>query len=58
MQETAASLIYLKLARTLLAVTSQILRVPSELPDATHLPSGDNLTEFTTSLCSLNVATH
>lgn len=57
-QDTAASLICLKLARTLFAVTSQILRVPSLLPDATHFPSGESRTELTTSVCSRKVATH
>ena len=37
---------------------SQIFMVPSELPEATHLPSGLNLIAFTVSLCSRMVATH
>ena len=46
-----------KFASSLSAVTSQIFREPSELPEATHLASGDIWSVLMAPECSRNVAT-
>ena len=46
-----------KFSINLLFLRSQILSVPSLLPDAIHFPSGDYLIALIESVCSLKVAT-
>ena len=46
-----------KLASILSAFTSQIFKEPSELPEATHLASGDIWSALIVPVCSLKVAT-